>query len=61
MSVVFLSDRSVNGAGFSANYRSVSIMDDCDQTFTDSSGTIEFNVTKHPRATMCDYVITVSF
>ena len=36
-------------------------MDDCDQTFTDSSGTIEFNVTKHPRATMCDYVITVSF
>uniref|UniRef100_A0A914YVV2 CUB domain-containing protein n=1 Tax=Panagrolaimus superbus TaxID=310955 RepID=A0A914YVV2_9BILA len=57
MSVVFLSDRSVNGAGFSATYRGVEAADDCDQTFTNLEGIIEFNSSVHPRATQCNYIV----
>uniref|UniRef100_A0A914BUV6 Cubilin n=1 Tax=Acrobeloides nanus TaxID=290746 RepID=A0A914BUV6_9BILA len=57
MTIVFISDRSVNGAGFSATYQAIDASMDCDRTFTAKSGRIEFDPNLHPRATKCDYHI----
>lgn len=59
MTIVFISDRSVNGAGFSATYQAIDASMDCDRTFTAQSGRIEFDPNLHPRATKCDYHILV--
>uniref|UniRef100_A0A7E4UNF5 Cubilin n=1 Tax=Panagrellus redivivus TaxID=6233 RepID=A0A7E4UNF5_PANRE len=59
MAVVFMSDRSVNGVGFSAKYRVVKADTDCDRTFAAESGVIEYNGTQYPRNTKCDYIIAL--
>ncbi|KAI6211378.1 putative cubilin [Aphelenchoides besseyi] len=60
LSLVFLSDRSVSGRGFSAHWDSVNLTLDCDRTFTEDSGVIEFNSTNYQRATSCSFKISLS-
>ncbi|KAK0410740.1 hypothetical protein QR680_005299 [Steinernema hermaphroditum] len=59
MTVVFVSDRSVSGTGFSARWQSVDDSIDCDRTFTAPSGRIEFEAEKFRRVTQCDYHIAL--
>ncbi|KAI6227549.1 putative cubilin [Aphelenchoides fujianensis] len=59
LSVVFLSDRSVAGTGFSAHWDAVDLKTDCDRTFTETSGVIAFNSTDFPRATSCTFRISL--
>ncbi|TKR76615.1 hypothetical protein L596_017729 [Steinernema carpocapsae] len=59
MTVVFVSDRSVSGTGFSARWQSIDDAIDCDRTFTASSGRIEFEAEKFRRVTQCDYHIAL--
>ncbi|CAB3398991.1 unnamed protein product [Caenorhabditis bovis] len=58
MSVVFISDRSVSGVGFTAKYESVDRNVICDQTFTAPSGEITFYDDEH-RFSKCVYHIAV--
>ncbi|CAJ0956934.1 unnamed protein product, partial [Mesorhabditis belari] len=59
MTILFVSDRSVPGSGFSARWNSVDPSVDCDRTFTSPSGEIFFNgsITK---AYECQYHISVT-
>lgn len=59
MVVVFVSDRSVSGIGFNANYQAVDINRDCDRTFTASSGRFNFNASELKYTVSCDYHIMV--
>lgn len=43
MAIVFVSDRSVSGQGFNAKFEAVSRATNCDFTFTEPSGHLEFN------------------
>lgn len=60
MVVVFISDRSVSGAGFSAIFKAADIATDCDRTFTAPSGTITFDPSIFSQITKCDYHILVN-
>ncbi|KAI1719026.1 CUB domain-containing protein [Ditylenchus destructor] len=60
MVVVFISDRSVSGAGFSAIFKAADIATDCDRTFTAPSGTITFDPSIFSQITKCDYHILLS-
>ncbi|CAI4223629.1 unnamed protein product [Auanema sp. JU1783] len=59
MAVVFFSDRSVAGNGFSARYESVDANVDCDRTFTEPSGTIIFDGSSG-RYGICEFHIALS-
>ncbi|VDM47594.1 unnamed protein product [Toxocara canis] len=59
LTVVFKSDRSVNGAGFSARWQAVDAQADCHRTFTASSGEIVINIEPAQRITQCDYLIAL--
>uniref|UniRef100_A0A1I7X9N0 CUB domain-containing protein n=1 Tax=Heterorhabditis bacteriophora TaxID=37862 RepID=A0A1I7X9N0_HETBA len=60
MVVVFNSDRSVAGKGFSARFEAVDSSIDCDRTFTAPSGEIVFNGSLG-RFAQCDFHISVNF
>jgi hypothetical protein len=59
MAIVFLSDRSVGGAGFSAKFEAVDLTSHCHRTFTDASGEFTFDYSNFPQASNCDYRIQV--
>uniref|UniRef100_A0A915DCG2 Cubilin n=1 Tax=Ditylenchus dipsaci TaxID=166011 RepID=A0A915DCG2_9BILA len=59
MAVVFISDRSVSGTGFSASIQKVDLSADCDRTFTAPSGDITFNPSMFSQVTKCDYHIVL--
>uniref|UniRef100_A0A914ZLL6 CUB domain-containing protein n=1 Tax=Parascaris univalens TaxID=6257 RepID=A0A914ZLL6_PARUN len=59
LTVVFKSDRSVNGAGFSARWQAVDAQTDCHRTFTATSGEIAINIEAAQRVTQCDYLIAL--
>jgi hypothetical protein len=61
MALVFVSDRSVNGAGFSARFQAVDLASHCDRTFTAASGRFTFDSSQFEQADSCDYRIQVSF
>lgn len=61
MVVVFVSDRSVSGAGFFAHFRAIDASEDCHRTFTAPSGQISFNASEMKISTFCDYYIMVGF
>ncbi|KJH40084.1 CUB domain protein [Dictyocaulus viviparus] len=58
MAVVFSTDRSVAGNGFSARFEAVDIVNDCDRTFTSPSGEIVFDGSQG-RYSQCDFHISV--
>ncbi|CAD6193661.1 unnamed protein product [Caenorhabditis auriculariae] len=58
MVLVFISDRSVAGSGFSAKYEAVEESQTCDQTFLAPSGEIVFNSTE-VRVNKCSFHVAV--
>ncbi|WKY13932.1 hypothetical protein Q1695_004623 [Nippostrongylus brasiliensis] len=58
MAVVFSSDRSIAGNGFSARFEAVDANNDCDRTFTAPSGEIVFDGSQG-RFSQCDFHISV--
>ncbi|VDP10672.1 unnamed protein product [Heligmosomoides polygyrus] len=58
MAVVFSSDRSIAGNGFSARFEAVDASNDCDRTFTAPSGEIIFDGSQG-RYSQCDFHISV--
>lgn len=59
LALVFMSDRSVNGAGFSAHWDSVNMTADCDRVYTALSGTIRFNQSDYAATQQCDIHIVL--
>ncbi|VDM59738.1 unnamed protein product [Angiostrongylus costaricensis] len=59
MAVVFNSDRSIAGNGFSARFEGVDTANDCDRTYTAPSGEIVFDGSQG-RYSQCDFHISVS-
>ena len=58
--LVFTSDRSVSGAGFSAKFKAIDLAMDCDRTFTASSGQIDFNSRDYAQGVgQCDFHIVL--
>uniref|UniRef100_A0A1I8B1I3 Cubilin n=1 Tax=Meloidogyne hapla TaxID=6305 RepID=A0A1I8B1I3_MELHA len=60
MAVVFISDRSVSGSGFSAKFQSINLTSHCDRTFTASSGEFIFDFGDYEQNEHCDYKIQIS-
>ncbi|VDK30363.1 unnamed protein product [Gongylonema pulchrum] len=59
LTVVFKSDRSVNGAGFVAKWQAVDAKQDCHRTYTATSGTIEIRAETVLKFAQCDYQIAL--
>ncbi|KAI6170816.1 putative cubilin [Aphelenchoides bicaudatus] len=59
MAIVFLSDRSVSGTGFSAHWEAVNLAKDCNRVFNEPSGLITFDSDDFEDVTTCDYIIVL--
>ncbi|VDN53966.1 unnamed protein product [Dracunculus medinensis] len=59
LTLVFKSDRSVSGQGFSANWKAVNIKNECDRSYTAVSGKIQIKVDKEHKSTDCNYHIAL--
>ncbi|CAD5223335.1 unnamed protein product [Bursaphelenchus okinawaensis] len=57
--VVFTSDRSVNGNGFSAHFDTVNLHNYCDVVLTELSGSIDFNRSNYGNIQECNYRIVL--
>uniref|UniRef100_A0A1I7RXF4 Cubilin n=1 Tax=Bursaphelenchus xylophilus TaxID=6326 RepID=A0A1I7RXF4_BURXY len=57
--VVFTSDRSVNGIGFTAHYDVVNLHNFCDVTLTQQSGVLEFNRSNYGNIEECNFRIVL--
>uniref|UniRef100_A0A915MM71 Cubilin n=1 Tax=Meloidogyne javanica TaxID=6303 RepID=A0A915MM71_MELJA len=60
MAVVFISDRSVSGSGFSAKFQAIDLTSHCDRTFTASSGEFVFDFRNFEQNEYCNYKIQIS-
>ena len=60
MAVVFISDRSVSGSGFSAKFQAIDLTSHCDRTFTASSGEFVFDFRNFEQNEYCNYKIQVN-
>nr|CAD2206335.1 unnamed protein product [Meloidogyne enterolobii] len=60
MAVVFISDRSVSGSGFSAKFQAIDLTSHCDRTFTESSGEFVFDFRNFEQNEYCNYKIQIS-
>ncbi|KAF7634605.1 hypothetical protein Mgra_00005942 [Meloidogyne graminicola] len=60
MAVVFISDRSVSGSGFSAKFQAIDLTSHCDRTFTSSSGEFIFDFKDFEQNEYCDYRIQIT-
>uniref|UniRef100_A0A914H2F9 Cubilin n=1 Tax=Globodera rostochiensis TaxID=31243 RepID=A0A914H2F9_GLORO len=59
MAVVFLSDRSVSGVGFSARFQAVDLASHCDRTFTAPEAQFVFDASEFAQADICNYRIVL--
>ncbi|CAG9535646.1 unnamed protein product [Cercopithifilaria johnstoni] len=59
LTVVFKSDRSVNGAGFMAKWQAVDDKTDCHRTYTSTSGRIIIHAEAEMKFMQCDYQIAL--
>ncbi|KAL3108031.1 hypothetical protein niasHT_018193 [Heterodera trifolii] len=59
MALVFLSDRSLSGAGFAARFQAVDLASHCDRTFTASEAQFDFDASEFAQSDNCVYRIVL--